>query len=192
MVKASGLSFRRFSMIMKRISLYSASAAAESGASKPSCKTEYDCLFKIRPFWNECILSFQSMRRLGRVFIIDEAMSKFQVSFGLAIFLSFFKSSSSSPPSSAAAKPTYNYIFLQGRCKFRQVVMRKPDPVGLKIDCLCDVDGFLHNALLACDEPLKYETYVGKTTALCYDLVTSGSVPNGRNWLFENRLVSHK
>ncbi len=65
---------------------------------------------------------------------------------------------------------------LQGRCQFTQTVKRKPDPVGLKIDCLCEPNGYVHNALIASRDPLKYDHLRGRIPAICYDLLTSGTL----------------
>ncbi len=55
---------------------------------------------------------------------------------------------------------------------------------------LSDVDGFMLNGVIACDEPLKYDEHIGKIGALCHDLFASVENPTGANYLDENRTVS--
>ncbi len=67
----------------------------------------------------------------------------------------------------------------------------KPIKDGFKIDCLNEVNGYLQNSLISCAEPLKYEETIGKTGAVMYNLITSGGIEGGRNYLDENRMVSY-
>ncbi len=54
---------------------------------------------------------------------------------------------------------------------------------------LSGVGGYMFNATLACDEPVKYDEHIGKTAAICYDLFHSTENKDGANYLDENRTV---
>ncbi len=61
-------------------------------------------------------------------------------------------------------------------------VPSKPDPKGVKVDCMCDRKSYVYNGLVACREPLKYEEMSGKICATLYCLA--------EKYLDENRQVS--
>ncbi len=73
----------------------------------------------------------------------------------------------------------------------RQVILRKPDPVGAKIDCLCEPNGFLYNGIPATKDPLPYDEQCGRVFAVCLALLEGSTLgPRGKNYLEENRVVS--
>ncbi len=83
-------------------------------------------------------------------------------------------------------RTTFNFLratlSFKGKCRFKTFLKRKPDPEGIKLHCLCDKDGYVYDSVVACNEPLKYETHLGKNVAVCYHLL--------KDYLEENRIVS--
>ncbi len=68
--------------------------------------------------------------------------------------------------------------------------MSPPYPHGVKIDCLCDTNGYVYNAMVSSSDPLKYDELRGRVVAVCYALLTSDNLhPHGKNFLHENRIV---
>ncbi len=83
---------------------------------------------------------------------------------------------------------TISYL-LQGRTEHKKHIPRKPQENGLEMKMLSDTGGFMYNAVLVCDEPLKYDEHIGKIGALCHELFASMDNPDGANYLDENRTV---
>ncbi len=63
----------------------------------------------------------------------------------------------------------------------RKHLPRKPDEDGIEIKTLNDIGGYLFNGVICCDEPLRYDEHVGRTTAVVYELL--------QPYLRENRVV---
>ncbi len=73
----------------------------------------------------------------------------------------------------------------------RQVILRKPDPVGAKVDSLCEPNGYLLNGIPATKDPLPYDEACGRVFAVCLALLSGSTLgPGGNNYLDENRVVS--
>ncbi len=72
----------------------------------------------------------------------------------------------------------------------RQVLPRKPDSVGIKVDVLGERNGYVCNAEISSKEPLKYEETIGRTGAVEYMLLTSSNLKDGKNFLWQNHIVS--
>ncbi len=64
----------------------------------------------------------------------------------------------------------------------RKHLPRKPDEDGIEVKTLNDLEGYLFGGVICCDEPLKFDEHLGRTTAIVYELV--------KHYQGENRKVA--
>ncbi len=68
--------------------------------------------------------------------------------------------------------------------------MSLQDPHGIKVDCLCDNTGYVYNAMVSSQDPLKYDELRGRVVAVCYALLMSENLHGeGKSYMNENQIV---
>ncbi len=78
-----------------------------------------------------------------------------------------------------------------GRCAIAQVLIRKPDPRGIKSDMLCDCEGFVYNALVTSPDPVPYDEDRGRIVASVNHVLSGANLDwRGKDYRNENRTVS--
>ncbi len=77
-----------------------------------------------------------------------------------------------------------------GQFPHRQVVKRKPDPCGLRVDAITDSSGFLLNGIPTTKDPLPFDHLRGRMFAVLRSLFSGDNLgPQGKNFFGENRVV---
>ncbi len=55
---------------------------------------------------------------------------------------------------------------------------------------LCEPNGYVHNATIACSDPLKFDNLRGRIISVVYNLLTSGNIERGgKSFIDEGRVV---